>query len=123
MDPNDIAEAFNDPIAQELLNGPIGQLAYIGLDGNPRVIPIGFFWNGKQIVVCTSPISPKAKALAVNVEVAFNLDRLEPAPQMLSVRGSVTTELVQGVAEEYLKASAKTMDEGTLAQLDRKSVV
>jgi hypothetical protein len=26
-------------------------LAYIGKDGTPRVIPVGFFWTGKQFVI------------------------------------------------------------------------
>jgi len=118
MEPTEIAAAFNDPLAQELLNCPIGHLAYSGLDDHPRVIPIGFFWNGKEIVVCTAPTSPKASALETNRNVAFSVDRLDPAPQMLSVRGTVTTELVHGVADEYLKASAKTMDEASLAQFE-----
>jgi hypothetical protein len=27
------------------------------------VIPIGFYWNGSQIVVCTAATAPKVKAL------------------------------------------------------------
>ncbi len=118
MESKDIAAAFNDPLAQDLLSGPIGHLGYNGLDGHPRGVPIGFIWNGTAIVVCTSPRSPKASALEVNRQVSFTVDRLDPAPQMLSVRGTVTTELVHGVPDEYLQASAKTMDEATLAQFE-----
>ncbi|HEY2214891.1 MAG TPA: hypothetical protein VGH31_07540, partial [Acidimicrobiales bacterium] len=69
MESVDIAGAFNDPLGQDLLNCPIGHLGYNGLDGHPRGIPIGFIWNGTAIVVCTSPRSPKAKALEANREV------------------------------------------------------
>jgi hypothetical protein len=93
-------------------------LGYNGLDGHPRGIPIGFIWNGTAIVVCTSPRSPKAKALEANREVSFTVDRLDPAPQVLSIRGTVTTELVHGIPEEYLLASAKTMDEASLTQFE-----
>jgi hypothetical protein len=28
----------------------------------PRVIPIGFYWNGEHVIVCTAPTSPKVAA-------------------------------------------------------------
>ncbi len=40
-------EALNHPDAQPLLaSAHLLRLGYDGLDGTPRVIPIGFFWNG-----------------------------------------------------------------------------
>ncbi len=30
------------------------RLAFIGLDGTPRSIPIGFVWNGSEIVMYTA---------------------------------------------------------------------
>jgi hypothetical protein len=38
-----VTQVLNDPLAQELLNSNIpARLAYTGLDGSPRAIPIGF---------------------------------------------------------------------------------
>jgi predicted nucleotidyltransferase len=37
------------------------RFAYNGSDGCPRVIPIGFYWNGNEIVVCTAATAPKVK--------------------------------------------------------------
>ena len=40
-------DLLDDPIAQEMLQAPIPlRLAYNWLDGSPRVVPIGFHWNG-----------------------------------------------------------------------------
>src|SRR6266542_251315 len=43
-------------------------------DGFPRVIPIGFWWNGTDIVVCTAPTAPKVKALGERPNVALTID-------------------------------------------------
>ena len=47
MNTDEIAEILAKPYAQQLLNGPEpARLAYNGLDGDPRVIPIGFWTEG-----------------------------------------------------------------------------
>jgi hypothetical protein len=53
VQPNGIAEVLNHPISQELLARDLTRLAYIAKDGTPRSIPIGFTWNGSEIVMCT----------------------------------------------------------------------
>jgi hypothetical protein len=55
MDPNEIIEELDHAGARNLLaSATLLRLAYNGSDGFPRVIPIGFYWNGNQIVVCTA---------------------------------------------------------------------
>src|SRR5579863_7589056 len=50
------------PAAQELLHSKIpARLAYVWTDGTPRVIPIWFHWNGRDIVMATPPKAPKLK--------------------------------------------------------------
>jgi hypothetical protein len=56
MQQADLVQVLNDPIAQELIQSPIpARMAYTGVDGFPRVIPIGFHWDGAQFIVCTVP--------------------------------------------------------------------
>ena len=65
MDPHEITAELEHPGARELLaSATLLRLAYAGSDGFPRVIPIGFYWNGTQIVVCTAATAPKVKALS-----------------------------------------------------------
>jgi nitroimidazol reductase NimA-like FMN-containing flavoprotein (pyridoxamine 5'-phosphate oxidase superfamily) len=48
MDPREITEELEHPGARNLLaSATLLRLAYNGSDGFPRVIPIGFYWNGK----------------------------------------------------------------------------
>jgi len=64
MDAHELNDELGDPGAVALLrSSPLCRLAYLGQDGLPRVIPIGFYWNGKRIVVWTAPTSPKVRAL------------------------------------------------------------
>lgn len=73
MDPRQIDQELAD--AHELLDqASIARLAYNGLDGLPRVIPIGIFWTGEEIVMSTAAKAPKVEALSVRPEVALTID-------------------------------------------------
>jgi hypothetical protein len=55
---------LQEPVAQQLLQskGP-AHLAYTWRDGTPRVIPMGFHWNGQDIVMATAADAPKTHAM------------------------------------------------------------
>ena len=56
--------ALSDPVAQQLLQSTIpARLAYVWRDGTPRVVPIWFHWNGKEIVLGTPQRAPKVRAI------------------------------------------------------------
>jgi hypothetical protein len=58
MQGRDVAEILKQPISQEMLNGDLARLAYVAKDGTPRVVPIGFTWNGSEVVMCTATNAP-----------------------------------------------------------------
>jgi hypothetical protein len=112
MSQENTLQLLNDPIAQELLNSKIpGRLAYIGLDGSPRVVPIWFHWDGKQFVLGTAPNAPKVRALAKNAKVALTIDTDTSPPKVLLVRGTAKVEVIDGVAPEYLQAARRYLGE------------
>ena len=112
MDPKKVMQVLNDPLGQDLLHvNKLVRLAYIGGDGYPRVIPIGFYWNGAQIIVCTATSAPKVRALANNPKVALTIDTDTQPPHVLLVRGTAQIEVVDGVPFEYLEASKKGIPE------------
>jgi hypothetical protein len=110
MDSQQIAEILAKPYSQDLLTGPEpARLAYNGLDGDPRAIPIGFWTEGEQIVMATVPKSAKVAALRKNPKVALTIDTGAFPPKVLLLRGTAEVELVQGVPEGYLVAGRKVM--------------
>jgi len=112
MDSQQIAEILAKPYSQDLLTGPEpARLAYNGLDGDPRVIPIGFWIEGEQVVMATVPKSAKVAALRKNPKVALTIDTGAFPPKVLLLRGTAEVELVQGVAPGYLIAGRKVMTE------------
>jgi hypothetical protein len=122
MNTQELARELRHPGAQELLrSGTLTRLAYNGPDGLPRVIPIGFYWNGERIVVCTAPTSPKVQALSSRPNVALTIDTgSEPAAaKSLQVRGLVAMDTVDGVPDEYLAAAAKSFEAANLAEFER----
>lgn len=102
MEPNEVIEVLNRPISRELLAHGMTRLAYVAKDGTPRAIPIGFTWNGTQIVMCTSKNAPKLPALRHNPAVALTMDTVEFPPKILLVRGRAELDVVDGIPEEYL---------------------
>ncbi|MET0694965.1 MAG: pyridoxamine 5'-phosphate oxidase family protein [Propionibacteriaceae bacterium] len=122
MDAQQLSEELEQPVAQELLrDASLARLAYNGPDGLPRVVPIGFFWNGTEIVVCTAVTSPKVQALTDRPDVALTIDVGDtPATaRSVSLRGRVTVEIVDGVAPEYLAGAGKVMSEDDRAEFER----
>jgi hypothetical protein len=50
MKHEEVAEVLAKPISRELLGSSIpARLAYVGIDGEPRVIPIAFLWTGQHV--------------------------------------------------------------------------
>jgi hypothetical protein len=109
VDHDDVIEMLAKPISQELLGSSIpARLAYTGPDGDPRVFPIAFFWNGAQLVLHTVPTAAKVRALQHNPRVAITIDTQDQwPPRVLLVRGAASVELVDGVPDEYVEASRK----------------
>jgi hypothetical protein len=108
MNQEKINQVLNDPLGQDLLHtNRLARLAYVGGDGDPRVIPIGFYWNGAEIIICTATIAPKVRALAKNPKVALTIDTDTQPPHVLLVRGTARIDIVDGVPFEYLEASKK----------------
>jgi hypothetical protein len=108
--PEQIRAAMEDPVAQRLLNSTNpARLAYIAREGTPRVVPVGFLWNGETLVIGTVPSSAKVTALRTNPAVAITVDTSPPSwpPNVLLVRGTATVNLVDGVFPEYVAASKK----------------
>src|SRR5215211_480959 len=103
---------MNDPVAQELVKAPIhARLAYSASDGSPRVIPIGYIWNGEVFVMGSPVNAPKVKALAANPKIALTVDTNSFPPHVLLVRGEAAIEVVDGVPDEYLEASRRYVGE------------
>jgi hypothetical protein len=112
VDPQEITEELEQPGARNLLaSATLLRLAYNGSDGFPRVIPIGFFWNGNQIVVCTAATAPKVKALSSGPNVAMTIDAGDtPAEaKALLMRRRASVDIVNGVPDEYIAASKKAL--------------
>jgi pyridoxamine 5'-phosphate oxidase-like protein len=122
MQRHDIDTELARPGAHELLTtNTLAHVAYLGTDGTPRVIPIGFWWTGQQVVICTATTSPKVTALSARPDVALTIDAGDTPDQAraLSIRGRASIEIVDGVPDEYLAGAGKTMDADAAAQFEQ----
>ena len=121
MHTQELARELGHPDAQKLLSGSMARLAYNGSDSLPRAIPIGFYWNGERIVVCTAPTSPKVRALSSRPNVALTID-IGSTPEQakaLLVRGVVALDTVDGVPDEYIAAATKSFEASKLTEFER----
>lgn len=120
MDRHDIDRELAD--ASELLVSPSAlHLAYAAPDGTPRVVPAGFWWTGRELVISTAETAPKVAALRARPDVALSLeDGDSPSgAKSLSVRGRAEITVVDGVVPEYLAAAGKGMAGDELAQFEQ----
>jgi hypothetical protein len=107
-----IIDLMNDPVALELVKAPIpARLAYSARDGSPRVIPIGYMWNGEVFVMGSPVNAPKVPALAADPRVALTVDTDSFPPHILLVRGEAAVEVVEGVPDEFVEASRRFVGE------------
>ncbi len=100
-----VSEVLNKTLSRELLDRDIARLAYVAVDGTPRVVPIGFAWNGSQIVMCTPPNAPKLSSLRRNPVVSLTIDTEVHPPHILLIRGEATLDHVDGIPDEFLEAN------------------
>ena len=103
---------LRDPVAQQLLQSTSpAHLAYTWRDGTPRVVPIGFHWNGEELVLATATDAPKTKVLTNGSKVALTIDSDARPPKVLLIRGTVRSDTVDGIAPEYAAMIRRTMGE------------
>src|SRR5207248_10852521 len=75
MDRRAVLRVLATPLAQKLLHSEfVSRLAYVGPDGYPRVVPVGYLWKDVRFVVCTASNAPKVYALHSNSRVALSID-------------------------------------------------
>jgi hypothetical protein len=110
-------QAELEPAEEILRSATLARLAYDGIDGTPRVVPIGFLWTGDAVVVATHPTAPKYKALSARPRVALTIDTPSPTRSLL-LRGDAEIDVVDGVVPEYLEAAAKSMEGEALATFE-----
>jgi hypothetical protein len=103
MQQSAVTEVLNRPLSQELLARDLTRLAFTALDGTPRAIPIGFVWNGSEIVMCTAKNARKLPALRRNPAVALTIDTESHPPKVLLIRGKAELDVVDGIPDEYMQ--------------------
>jgi hypothetical protein len=118
--PQGSLDLLEHPVAQQLLASPApARLAYTWTDGTPRVVPIGFHWNGSQVVLGTPVDAPKNRALQDGTRVALSIDTDTMPYRVLQIRGTVRTDVVEGIAPEYEAMTLKSLgEEGGRAWLE-----
>ena len=99
------------PVAKELLASNIpARMAYVATDGTPRVLPIWFHWDGRQLVMGTQPNAAKLKALTQNPKVAITIDDNTLPHKVLLIRGPAHLDTVEGVCRTGRRPRNDTSD-------------
>ncbi len=122
MERQEIDGELTRPGARDLLTAPrLARLGYLGQDGTPRVVPVGFHWTGHQVVMATAVTAPKVSALYARPDVALTIDAGETPHEArsLSLRGRADVTIVDGVPDEYLAGAAKFLDADAAAEFER----
>ena len=109
MDAARLTEILTDPVTLDLVERqPIMQIGYGAADGSPRAVPVGYLLRDGRFLFFTIPGSDKVAALRRDPRIALTVD-VFPPPCCLLVRGTAELHEEQGVPDEYLEASFRTM--------------
>ncbi|GAB2840942.1 hypothetical protein GCM10027074_04150 [Streptomyces deserti] len=97
-------------VAQRLLHSTIpARLAYMAVDGTPRVISTWFVWDGGELVMATFIHCPslgisrptrRLRALRANPDVAVTIDTEPQPPPDVMLSGRVSVTEVDGMVPE-----------------------
>jgi hypothetical protein len=121
---------LDSELAKRLLISTIpARLAYIAMDGTPRVIPTWFHWDGSEIVMATYSAGPhvshapaRPAALRANPNVAITIDTEAFPPHVLLIRGQASVTEVNGLAPEFKEAARRYLgEEGAKGYIDQMS--
>src|SRR5664279_5162996 len=119
MDTARITDILTDPVTLDLVEKqPITRIAY-AVDGSPRAVPLGYLLRDRRFLSFTIPSSDKVAALHRDPRIALTID-VYPPPVCLLVRGSVELREEDGVPDEYLEASFRTMPEDQHAGFEQQ---
>jgi nitroimidazol reductase NimA-like FMN-containing flavoprotein (pyridoxamine 5'-phosphate oxidase superfamily) len=89
-----------DTTAQALLGSAIpARLAYIWLDGTPRVVPMWFYWTGEEFLMGAPPNAPKIRPLADQATPSLVIDDSQWPYKSLTVRGTARVELLEDILD------------------------
>ncbi|WP_329493456.1 pyridoxamine 5'-phosphate oxidase family protein [Kitasatospora herbaricolor] len=109
-----------DPVIRTLLEAPIPmRLGYVGLDGHPRTVPVAYLWNGQAFVFATPTSAYKVRAITAHPQVSFTVDTTDFTPLIMLVRGTASVEIRQGVPQEHIDASRRSVGEAGMAEWER----
>src|ERR1700694_3779714 len=102
-----------EPRARELLRRPIvGQLGYLGLDGEPKVNPTWFRFVDGEIQVASPPNAFKSRSLRRDPRAVLTVSTPDYPYQIASATGQVSIEVLKGepriafvrdIANHYLR--------------------
>ena len=73
-----VVEVLNQPLARSCWGRPSGAAGLQRARRVPQVVPIGFYWNGAELVLASVSYAAKVKALVANPKVALTIDTAEP---------------------------------------------
>ena len=114
-------------LARQLLRASIpARLAFLAIDGTPRVVPTWFEWNGTEIVMVTYVAGPdvgirhpaaRIAALRANPTVALTIDTETFPSQSLTMRGQAEIDEVDGLAPEYVASAHRYLGDVAAAEM------
>lgn len=106
---------LDSDIAQRLLSSTIpARVAYVAADGTPRVMSTWFHWTTDALVMPAFISAPHVRHPASRLrdlrdrpDVAVTIDTEAFPPEVLLLRGRVTVDDIDGVAQEYAMAAER----------------
>ena len=93
------AAAMSEKEIQDFLSSPrIARLATIQ-NGKPHIVPVWYFYDGKNIIISTPKGTKKVKNLQSNPNVSIIIDIVDGKSEDISYATKAKAVIIEGVAE------------------------
>jgi hypothetical protein len=111
--------------AAELLASTLpARLAYVTPDGQPRIVPTWFVWDGSRIVMATWVAGPHIRYRARRIDdlvarpdVTISIDTDANPPVALQIRGRAEVEIVDEIVPEYRLAAERYLGQDAAQEM------
>jgi hypothetical protein len=128
-DPNQLPQGhpglLHTATAQQLLASTLpARLAYVTGDGQPRIVPTWFVWDGTDVVMATWVAGPHIRYRAQRIadlvarpDVTISIDTDDNPPVALQIRGRAVVEVVDEIVDEYRAAATRYLGADAAQQM------
>lgn len=88
----DTSTTFGARVEKRLTDEIVVWLTTVDPAGTPQPVPVWFWWNGAEVVLCSRPLTPKLRNLVANPRASVHLNATRSGGDVVVLTGRATID-------------------------------